>query len=104
MISWTRICIPIKVISWIRISLQMTSKNVWEMSLFKHLSKVLSLYRIQIRIKVEGRIGFRIKVTRRVGIRIRILIKEKGRIRIRIKVTMGVVILKLQAGFGSASK
>jgi hypothetical protein len=80
----------------------MTSKNVWKMSLFKHLFKILRLYRIRIRIKVEGRIGIRIKVKGR--IRIRILIKGKGRIRIRIKVTMRFGILKLQAGFGFASK
>jgi len=63
---WIWIMIPIKVISWIRIrikvirwtliqiriNLQMTSQNVWNMSLFEHFFKVLSLYleaRIQIR-------------------------------------------------------
>ncbi len=30
-----RIRIRIKVISWIRINLQMTSQNVWNMSLFE---------------------------------------------------------------------
>ncbi len=41
-ISWIRILIHIKVKSWIRIliSLQMTSHNVWKMSLFKHFFKV----------------------------------------------------------------
>jgi hypothetical protein len=80
-----RICITViscirirnRVISWIRmcINLQMTSLNVWNMSLFEHLFKVLSLYleaRIRIRIKVKSRIRIRMKV--------------KGRIRIRIKV------------------
>ncbi len=59
-----RIRIRIKVISWIRIriNLQMTSKNVWKMSLFVHFLKVLSLYlearlRIRIRIKVKGIVG-----------------------------------------------
>jgi hypothetical protein len=63
----------IKVISWIRvrINLQMTSQNVWNLSLFKHFVKVLSLYfeaririRIRIRIKLTSRIQFRIKVMR----------------------------------------
>jgi hypothetical protein len=49
-----RIRIHINVISWIRVNLQMTSQNVWKMSLFEHFVKVLSLYlkpriRIQIR-------------------------------------------------------
>jgi hypothetical protein len=38
----------------------MTIHNVWEMSLFDHFFKVLSLYleaRIRIRTKVKGRIG-----------------------------------------------
>ncbi len=43
-----RIRIRIKVISWIRIrkriNLQMASQNVWNMSLFEHFFKVLSLY------------------------------------------------------------
>ncbi len=36
--SWIRICIRIKVISWfrIRINLQMTSLNVWKMSLLEN--------------------------------------------------------------------
>ncbi len=38
-----RIRIRIKVIRWIRINLQMTSQNVWKMSLFEHFFKVLSL-------------------------------------------------------------
>jgi hypothetical protein len=55
-----RICIRIIVISWIRIriKLQMTSQNVWIMSLFEYFFKVLSLYleaRIRIRIKVTSR-------------------------------------------------
>jgi hypothetical protein len=42
------------------IQMQMTSHNVWNMSLFKHFFKVLSLYleariRIRIRIKVKGK-------------------------------------------------
>jgi hypothetical protein len=59
------------MISWIRIriSLQMASQNVVNMSLFEQLFKVF-----------EPLIG-------RCGIRIRIRIKVKGRIRIRIKVT-----------------
>ncbi len=56
-ISWIRV--RIIVISWIRISinLEMTSQNVWKMSLFEHFFKVLSLYleaRIQIRIHVPS--------------------------------------------------
>jgi hypothetical protein len=49
-ISWIRIRINlqirIKVISWfrIRINLQMMSQNVRNRSLFEHFSKVLSLY------------------------------------------------------------
>jgi hypothetical protein len=44
----------------IRINLQMTSQNVWNMSLFEHFFKVLSLYleariRVRIRIKETGR-------------------------------------------------
>ncbi len=51
--DWIRI--RIKVISWI--GGQMTSQNVWNMSLFEHFFEVLSLYleagiRIRIRIKV----------------------------------------------------
>jgi hypothetical protein len=72
--------IRIKVISLIRINinLQMTSQNVWNVSLFEHFFKVLSLYleaRIRIRIKVKGKV------------RIRSRIEVKGRIRIRIKPT-----------------
>ncbi len=45
----------------------MTSQTVWNISLFEHFFKVLSLYwkvkiRIRIRIKVKGRIRIRIKV------------------------------------------
>jgi hypothetical protein len=44
---------------WIRIFLQMTRKNVWDMRIFEHFFKVMSLYSeawIRIRIKVNGRI------------------------------------------------
>jgi hypothetical protein len=43
-IGWIRI--SINEIRWIRIriNLQMTSKNVWNMSPFEHFFKVLSLY------------------------------------------------------------
>ncbi len=79
--------IHIKVISWIRIriNLQMTSQNVWNMSLFEHFFKVLSLYleaRIRICIKLKRRIRIRIKVTSRIWIRIHI--KVASRIGIRI--------------------
>jgi hypothetical protein len=70
----------IKVISWIRINLQMTSQNVWNMSLFKHFLKVLSFY-LEARIRI--RIQIRIKV--KVRIRIRIGIKVTSMIRIRIE-------------------
>jgi hypothetical protein len=66
-----RIRIRIKVISWIqiRIILQMTSQNVWNVSLFFcSLFKGLSLYleariwiRIWIRSRVKSRICIRIK-------------------------------------------
>jgi hypothetical protein len=65
----------------------MTSQNVWNMSLFEHCFKVLSLYlddRIRIRIKMKGRI------------RIRISIKVTSRIQIRN-------CTKWQAGCGSAT-
>ncbi len=78
-----RIRIRIKVISWIRIriSLQMASQNVWNMSLFEHFFKVLILYleariRIRIRNKVKGRIQIRIKVTSRIRVRIRITLMQ----------------------------
>ncbi len=76
-ISWIRIRISIKVKSsiWIRIriNLQMTSqKNVWNMSLFEHFSKVLSL-------SLEVKIWIRIRMTSRKRIRI----KMKSRIRMR---------------------
>jgi hypothetical protein len=59
--------IRIKVIGWIRnririhINLQMTSQNVWNMSLYEHFFKGLSLYLeariwIRIRIRVKSRI------------------------------------------------
>ncbi len=53
--------------SGIRIDLQMTSQNVWNMSLFEHFFKVLSLYLearilIRTRIKVRGRIWIRIRI------------------------------------------
>jgi hypothetical protein len=56
--SRIRICIRIKVMSWIRIriSLQMTSQNVWNMSLFEHFFKGT-----RIRIQVTSRIRIRIK-------------------------------------------
>ncbi len=68
-----RIQIRVKVISWIRnrirINLQMTSQNVWNMSLCEHYFKGLSLYldariwiRIRSRIRVKGRIRIRINV------------------------------------------
>jgi hypothetical protein len=65
-----RICIRIKVIIWIRIhiKLQMTSQNVWNMSLFEYFFKVLSLFleaRIRVNIKGTSRIRIRIKVTSR---------------------------------------
>ncbi len=58
-LSWIRIPIRIKVISWIRIpiNLQMTSQNVWEMSLFEHFFKILRTY-------LEARIWIHIKVKR----------------------------------------
>ncbi len=56
-----RIRIRIKVISLIRIrihiNLQMTTQNVWKMSLFEHFFKGLSLYlEAKIRIRVKSRI------------------------------------------------
>jgi hypothetical protein len=58
---WIRICI--KVISWIRIririNLQMTSQNVWDMSLFEHFFMSLNLHleaRIWIRIRIRTRV------------------------------------------------
>ncbi len=67
----------IKVTSRIRIgiNLEMKSQNVWNMSLFEHFFKVLSLY-------LEGRI--RIRISTKWNGRIRISIKANGRIRIRI--------------------
>jgi hypothetical protein len=79
--SWIRI--RIKVISWIRIriNLQMTSQNVWDMSLFEPIFKVLSLY-------LEARIRFRIRIKVKGRSRIRIHIKVTCRIRIRINLQM----------------
>ncbi len=57
------ICIRTNVISWIRIriSLQMTSLNAWNISLFEHFFKVLlTLYleaRIRIRIRIRWKVG-----------------------------------------------
>jgi hypothetical protein len=52
-ISWIQI--RIKVISWIRIriTLQMTSQNVWKMSLFEHFFKFLSLCYLEARIRIR---------------------------------------------------
>ncbi len=77
--------------SWIRIriNLQMTNQNVWNISLFTHFSKVLSLYlvaRIRIRIKAKSRIRIRIRNRIKVTSRNRIYIKVTSRIWIRIKV------------------
>jgi hypothetical protein len=69
--------IRIKEISWIRnwsrirISLQITSQNVWNLSLFLHFYKGLSLY-LEARIWI--RIRKRIRVISRIPIRIRIRI------------------------------
>ncbi len=73
-------------ICWIRIRiyLQLTSKNVWNMRLFEHFFKVLSLYLetgIRIRIKEKSRIRIRIRI--KVTSSIRISIKVTSRIRIR---------------------
>jgi hypothetical protein len=65
-----RIRIRINVISWIwnriRINSQMTSQNVWNMSLFGHFFKGLSLY-----------------LAARIWIRIRIMVKSRTRIYIK---------------------
>jgi hypothetical protein len=63
-----RIRIRIKVISWfrIRISLQMTSQNVWNMSLFEHFLD-------QIKIRIRIRTGINIKVINRIRIRIKVM-------------------------------
>jgi hypothetical protein len=67
--SVLRMRIRIKVKSWTRIRIpnnsQATSLNVWNMSLFEHFFKILSLYlqgRIRIRIKVKSWIRIRIGV------------------------------------------
>jgi hypothetical protein len=57
--------------------LQMTSQNIWNISLFEHFFKVLSFYleariRVRVSIKVTGMIRTRIKVTSRIWMRIRI--------------------------------
>ncbi len=59
-----RIRIHIRVISWIRIriNLQMTSQNVWKKSLFEHWFKALSLY-------LEARFGSRTASKWKVGSR-----------------------------------
>ncbi len=60
----------------IRINLQMTSQNVWNMGLFEHFSKGLSLYleaRIWIRIRIHIRVKSRIRISIRVISRIRIM-------------------------------
>ncbi len=69
---WIRIRIRIKVISWIRIciDLQITIQNVRNISLFEHFSKGYSLY-------LEARIW--------IWIRIRIPIRVKSRVRIHIQ-------------------
>jgi hypothetical protein len=70
--------------------LQMTSHNVWTMSLYEHFFKSLSLYlvaRIWIRIQIQSnknQDSHQIKI--RIQIRIQIGIKVMSRIRIRIKV------------------
>jgi hypothetical protein len=80
LVTWFRIRIrihikiKITVISWIRnririrINLQMTSQNVWNMSLFEHFLQ-----------------GFDPYLEARIWIRIRIRIRVKSWIRIRIK-------------------
>ena len=81
-----RIRIRIKVISWIRIrirfTLQMTSQNAWNMSLFEHFFKLLSPYleaRIRIRIKGNSYLRSRIRIKMISWIRIRIkVITESG--------------------------
>jgi hypothetical protein len=62
-----RIRIRIKMRSWIRIRiiLQMTSQYIWNMSLYEHFFKGLSLY-------LESRIWIRIRVSIRVKILIRV--------------------------------
>jgi hypothetical protein len=81
-----RICIRIKVKGRIRIririNLQMTSQNVWNMSLFEHVSHGFLSFYLEARIRI--RICIRIKVKGRIRIQIRI--KLTSRIRIRIKV------------------
>jgi hypothetical protein len=60
----------------VRINLQMTSQNVWNMCLFEHFFKVFIYYldaRIRIRNKVKGRIRIHIKVKGRIRIRICLL-------------------------------
>jgi hypothetical protein len=99
-----RIRFRIKVISWIRNqirirnNLQLTSKNVWNMSLFEHFFKSFSLYLeariwIRIRIRVKSRIQIRAKqnpdphqINVRFRIRIRIRIRVISQFRICVKV------------------
>ncbi len=75
-VLWIRI--RIKVLSWIRIriNLQKKRQNVWNMSILEYFFKILNLYlifrleaRIRIRIKVKGRIRIRIRVISRIWIR-----------------------------------
>jgi hypothetical protein len=58
-----RIWIRIKGISLIRIriTLQMTSQNVWNMSLFEHFFKDLSLY-LEARIRMPTTVKSQIKI------------------------------------------
>jgi hypothetical protein len=66
-----KIRIRIKVVSWIRnrirINLQMTSQNVWNMSRFEHFFKWVSLYleaMIWIRIRIRVKILIRIRINK----------------------------------------
>jgi hypothetical protein len=75
----------------IRINLQMTNQNVWNMSLFEYFFKVSSLYleariRIRICIKVKGRIRICIRIGIKVKGRIRNCKKVTSTIRIRIRI------------------
>jgi hypothetical protein len=64
-----RIRVGIELIGWIRIriTLQITSKTIWNMSLFELFFKVLSLYleaRVRIRIGIKGSSRIRIRTTK----------------------------------------
>jgi len=61
-------------------------QNVWQLSLYEHFIKVLSLY-------LEARIHIRIKVKGRIQIPSRIKVKCRIRIRIRVKATSRIWIL-----------